>query len=118
MTADIVDGNMVSIAGLLWSVIRQCNIRKFPGGAGSAGNDLLVWVRKKIPECNVNDFDVSWMDGRAVCHLSEALKPGCFSEPLNNLVGREWQRNAEQGMDVAETELGIPKILAPEDMVA
>jgi filamin len=115
---DITDCNLKLILGLIWTIILRYQIQKISGGAGSARNDLLEWVRKKIPECNVHDFTSSWMDGRAVCHLSEALKPGCFPEPLNNLVGRDGLRNAEQGMDVAEKDLGIPKILGPEDMVA
>jgi len=75
-------------------------------------------VRKKIPECHVNDFTNSWADGRAVCHLTEALKAGAFPQPLNTLVGKPPLENATKGEDAAEKELGIPQILAPEDMVA
>jgi filamin len=46
------------------------------------------------------------------------LKKGAFPEPLSNLVGRDHLANATQGEEVAEQELGIPQILAPEDMVA
>jgi filamin len=115
---DITDSNLKLILGLIWTIILRYQIQKISGGAGSAKNDLLEWVRKKIPECDVKDFTNSWQDGRAVCHLTEALKPGAFPEPLQNLVGKPFLDNATKGTDCAESELGIPKILAPEDMVA
>jgi filamin len=115
---DITDCNLKLILGLIWTIILRYQIQKISGASGSAKNDLLEWVRKKIPECNVNDFTGSWQDGRAVCHLTEALKPGAFPEPLPNLVGRPGLENATKGENAAETELGIPQILAPEDMVA
>jgi len=40
---------------------------------GSAKQELLKWVHKKIPECNVNDFTDSWKDGRAICCLVEEV---------------------------------------------
>jgi filamin len=115
---DITDSNLKLILGLIWTIILRYQIQKISGGAGSAKNDLLEWVRKKIPECDVRDFSNSWSDGRAICHLVEALKPGAFPEPLANLVGKNPLDNATKGEDAAETEMGIPKILSPEDMVA
>jgi filamin len=115
---DITDKNLKLILGLIWTIILRYQIQKLQGAGGSAKNDLLEWVRRKIPECNVNDFTGSWQDGRAVCHLTEALKPGCFPHPLNQLVGRPNLENATKGEDVAEKELGIPQILDPADMVA
>lgn len=115
---DITDCNLKLILGLIWTIILRYQIQKISGASGSAKNDLLEWVRKKIPECDVQNFTGSWQDGRAVCHLTEALKPGAFPEPLPNLVGRPGLENATKGEDAAERELGIPQILAPEDMVA
>jgi filamin len=118
---DITDMNLKLILGLIWTIILRYQIARISGASGSAKNDLLEWVRKKIPECDVTNFTGSWQDGRAVCHLTEALKPGAFTGehgPLNNLVGRPNLENATKGEEAAEKELGIPQILAPEDMVA
>jgi len=115
---DITDCNLKLILGLIWTIILRYQIQKSNAG-GSAKNDLLEWVRKKIPECNVNDFTNSWADGRAVCHLVEALNPGSFPPGgLNDLKGKAPLDNATKGENLAESELGIPQILAPEDMVA
>jgi filamin len=116
---DITDCNLKLILGLIWTIILRYQIQKISGAGGSAKNDLLEWVRKKIPECDVKDFTNSWSDGRAVCHLTEALKPGCFPPGgLDALRGRPALENATKGEDTAEAELSIPKILEPEDMVA
>jgi len=54
-----------------------------------------------------------------VCHLVEALNPGTFpAGGLNDLKNRSPLDNATKGEGLAESDLGIPQILAPEDMVA
>jgi len=115
---DITDCNLKLILGLIWTIILRYQIQRISGAGGSAKNDLLQWVRSKIPECNVNDFTNSWSDGRSICHLCEALKPGVFpGNSLDQLKGKNPLDNATKGEDVAESELGIPKILEPADMV-
>jgi hypothetical protein len=107
------------ILGVIWTIILRYQIQKLSSGSsGSTRSDLLEWARKKLPECGINDFRECWKDGRAICHLSAAVKPGCFPEPLGNLVGRDALRNIEQGLNVAETELGVPRIIAPAEMLA
>jgi filamin len=115
---DITDCNLKLILGLIWTIILRYQIQK--GNAGSsAKNDLLEWVRRKIPECNVNNFMDSWADGRAVCHLVAALNPESFPPGgLDQLKGKSPLDNATKGETLAESDLGIPQILAPEDMVA
>jgi len=113
---DITDGNLKLILGLIWTIILRYQINK-GGASSSAKNDLLEWVRKKIPECNVNNFLDSWSDGRAICHLVEALEPGAFG-PLADLNPANALDNATRGEDAAEAKMGIAQIFAPEDMVA
>jgi len=116
---DITDKNLKLILGLIWTIILRYQIQKISGAGGSAKNDLLEWVRRKIPECEVRDFTNSWADGRAICHLTEALKPGVFPPGFQEQIrGRPPLENATNGETKAEQELGIPQILAPEDMVA
>jgi len=116
---DITDQNLKLILGLIWTIILRYQIQKISGAGGSAKNDLLEWVRKKIPECDVRNFTESWADGRSICHLVDALKPGTFPPGFQNAIkGRPALENAEKGEGLAESDLGIPQILAPEDMVA
>jgi filamin len=116
---DITDQNLKLILGLIWTIILRYQIQKISGAGGSAKNDLLEWVRRKIPECNVNDFTNSWAAGRAICHLTDALKPGTFPPGFQDDIKRRSPiDNATKGEALAESDLGIPQILAPEDMVA
>jgi filamin len=113
---DISDGNLKLILGMIWTIILRYQINK-GGASNSAKNDLLEWVRKKIPECNINNFLDSWSDGRAICHLVEALDPGAFG-PLDGLNPANALENARRGEEAAEEKMGIPMIMDPEDMVA
>ena len=115
---DITDNNVTLILGLMWKIILRFQISKLPGAGGTAKDDLIEWVRRKIPECDVRDFTLSWRDGRAVVHLVEAPRPGSFPDSLSKLIGRPSLENATKGIDKAEREMGIPKLLDAADMVA
>ena len=113
---DIVDYQLKLILGLIWTIILRYHIQKGDGNS-SAKNELLEWVRKTIPECDVKNFTDSWSDGKAICHLTEALKRGTIDldKVDNNPNALE---NATLGEDMAEKVLEIPKVLLPEDMVS
>jgi filamin len=115
---DIVDKQGKLILGLIWTIILRYQIQK-GDGSGSAKAELLEWVRRKIPECDVTNFTNSWTDGKAICHLTDALERGSIKPDLAS-VDRNPNAlaNAILGEDTAESALGIPKILQPEDMVS
>lgn len=78
---------------------------------------LLSWVSKAIPSdlgIEVKDFGSSWRDGYAFMGLINAID--------ENLINIENYRNASNksrlhtSFHVAETELGIPKLLDPDDV--
>lgn len=110
---DLVDHRLKLILGLIWTIILRYQIQK-GGGAGSAKNELLEWVRSKIPEYNINNFTNDWSDGKALNALDEALCPGNLN--LNNMGAKNPVQLAREAMDNAEDNMGIPKIMLPEDM--
>jgi nesprin-1 len=78
---------------------------------------LLSWVSKAIPSnlgIEVKDFGPSWRDGMAFMGLINAID--------ENLIDIENYRNASNksrlhtSFNVAETELGIPRLLDPDDV--
>ena len=82
-----------------------------------ARKTLLNWVSNALPDdsgIEIKDFGASWRDGVAFLAIIDAIK--------KNLVNIAEMKNAtnkarlEVAFDVAETELGIPKILDPEDV--
>ncbi|PRP88073.1 hypothetical protein PROFUN_04164 [Planoprotostelium fungivorum] len=111
---DIVDSNHKLILGVIWTIILRYQINISEGK--SARSELLAWVRRKIPEKNIINFDHDWNDGTALCHLINALKSGLFPD-LKSLDPENKLDNATRGTQTAEREMGISAILAPEDMV-
>eukprot|EP01117_Protostelium_nocturnum_P011023 TRINITY_DN39_c0_g1_i2.p1 TRINITY_DN39_c0_g1~~TRINITY_DN39_c0_g1_i2.p1 ORF type:complete len:1155 (-),score=403.16 TRINITY_DN39_c0_g1_i2:144-3608(-) len=111
---DIVDNNHKLILGLIWTIILRYQINISEGK--SARSELLAWVRSKIPEKGIKNFDHDWNDGTAICALIEALKQGLIPDaasldPANALA------NATRGCETAEKDMGISQVLAPEDMI-
>eukprot|EP00026_Physarum_polycephalum_P007664 Phypoly_transcript_07729.p1 GENE.Phypoly_transcript_07729~~Phypoly_transcript_07729.p1 ORF type:complete len:297 (+),score=50.66 Phypoly_transcript_07729:168-1058(+) len=111
---DITDGRPKLILGLIWTLILHYQVAM--GGAdGSAKNDLLQWVRSKIPEYDIKGFTKDWNDGRALNALVNALAPGTAPghRGMDSSKGAE---NNSKGMDLANENLGIPYVIAPEDL--
>jgi filamin len=114
---DITDGKLKLILGLIWTIILRYQIQKIGvNTGGTAKSDLLAWVRKQIPEYNINNFKDDWRDGKALCALGDSLKPGIVD--LTQMKNKSPLDNARTGTDAAEKELGIPPILNPEDLVS
>jgi hypothetical protein len=112
---DLVDVNIMLVLGLLWMIILKYQVKKHRGNANPK-EALLQWVQSKIPEKDLVNFSSCWQDGTALCGLIEVLKPGTIpnAKQLSSVYALD---NATLGTDKAETELDIPKILVPEDMV-
>jgi len=61
--------------GLIWTLILRYHITKGRDGI-SAKQELLRWVRSKIPDYNIKNFTSDWNDGKAICALTNAIGPG------------------------------------------
>eukprot|EP01103_Thecamoeba_quadrilineata_P002846 TRINITY_DN12709_c0_g1_i1.p1 TRINITY_DN12709_c0_g1~~TRINITY_DN12709_c0_g1_i1.p1 ORF type:complete len:423 (-),score=94.10 TRINITY_DN12709_c0_g1_i1:3-1271(-) len=112
---DISSGRLKLILGLIWTLILRYQIQK-GGESGSAKNELLEWVRKKIPEYNIQNFQKDWNDGRAICGLANAVGGGNLVPNHFNLDPKDKLQNAERGIDTAERQLGIPKLILATEM--
>lgn len=111
---DITDGRGKLILGLIWTLILHYQVAH-GGSDKSAKNDLLEWVRSKIPEYDIKGFTKDWNDGRALNGLVNALVPG--SKPNHrNLDQSKGVENNSNGMDLANERLGIPYVISPEDL--
>jgi len=114
---DIASGNLKLTLGLIWTIIYHYQICK--GGDdldfAKARNELLEWVRSKIPEYNINNFKGDWNDGRALCALNNALADGACPEH-QNLDRGKGQENCARGMRLGEDYFAIKPILSPDEM--
>uniref|UniRef100_A0A3Q4H2T0 Calponin-homology (CH) domain-containing protein n=1 Tax=Neolamprologus brichardi TaxID=32507 RepID=A0A3Q4H2T0_NEOBR len=89
-------------------------VNKFKGNAKKA---LLQWVQCTAAKnfgIEVKDFGPSWRDGVAFQSVVHAIRPDLVDmEVVRRRSNRE---NLEEAFSLAENELGIPRLLDPEDV--
>lgn len=84
---------------------------------GNAKKTLLKWVQytaAKQTGIEVKDFGRSWRSGVAFHSVIHAIRPELVD--LERVKGRSNRENLEEAFTIAETELGIPRLLDPEDV--
>lgn len=78
---------------------------------------LLSWVSKAIPSdlgIEIKDFGPSWRDGYAFMGLINAIDENLID--MNQYRDASNKHRLDTSFNVAETELGIPKLLDPDDV--
>nr|XP_032810867.1 plectin-like isoform X3 [Petromyzon marinus] len=87
-------------------------------GGGTPGRErLLAWARlvaKDVPGLSCHNFSSSWRDGRLLCAIVHAHRPGLVD--LEEVRRRGARQNLEEALSLAESELGVPRLLDPEDV--
>ncbi|XP_060790175.1 spectrin beta chain, erythrocytic isoform X5 [Neoarius graeffei] len=125
---DIVDGNHRLILGLIWTIILRFQIQDIvlPVGEAdhmgkqetrSAKDALLLWCQMKTagyPNVNITNFTTSWKDGLAFNALIHKHRPDLVD--YGKLQGSNPTHNLQQAFNVADKNLGITKLLDPEDV--
>lgn len=113
---DIVDGRLKLILGMIWTLILryQINMGEAKGDAGS--DELLKWVQSKIPEYNITGFQKDWNDGRAICGLVNAVRPGTIPDH-QSLNPSDKEANCQKGIDTAYDQMGVAKLIHSDEMV-
>uniref|UniRef100_A0A8D0G592 Calponin-homology (CH) domain-containing protein n=1 Tax=Sphenodon punctatus TaxID=8508 RepID=A0A8D0G592_SPHPU len=84
---------------------------------GSAKKALLKWVHytaAKQTGVEVKDFGKSWRSGVAFHSVIHAIRPELVD--LEKVKVRSNRENLEEAFTIAESELGIPRLLDPEDV--
>nr|XP_013006519.1 LOW QUALITY PROTEIN: nesprin-1-like [Cavia porcellus] len=84
---------------------------------GNAKKALLKWVQCAVGKqtgIEVKDFGRSWRNGVAFHFVIHAIQPTLVD--LEKVKGRSNRENLEDAFAIAETQLGIPRLLDPEDV--
>uniref|UniRef100_A0A8D2LVZ1 Spectrin repeat containing nuclear envelope protein 1 n=1 Tax=Varanus komodoensis TaxID=61221 RepID=A0A8D2LVZ1_VARKO len=84
---------------------------------GNARKALLKWVQytaAKQAGIEVKDFGRSWRSGVAFHTVIHAIRPELVD--LERVKTRSNRENLEEAFTIAESELGIPRLLDPEDV--
>ncbi|KAJ7342117.1 hypothetical protein JRQ81_009049, partial [Phrynocephalus forsythii] len=84
---------------------------------GTAKKALLKWVQytaAKQAGIEIKDFGQSWRSGVAFHSVIHAIRPELVD--LERVKMRSNRENLEEAFTIAESELGIPRLLDPEDV--
>ncbi|PWA01611.1 hypothetical protein BB558_002287 [Smittium angustum] len=114
---DIVDVNPKLTLGLIWMIILRFTISEIREEGLTAKDALLAWCQRKTAsyeEVRVVDFSSSWQDGLAFCALIHKHRPDLLD--YNKLNKNDFAGNTNLAFNIAESELGIPKLLDVEDV--
>ncbi|XP_014213231.1 spectrin beta chain, non-erythrocytic 1 isoform X2 [Copidosoma floridanum] len=123
---DIVDGNPRLILGLIWTIILRFQIQEIEidvdeenesSEKKSAKDALLLWCQRKTngyPGVNIQDFTVSWRSGLGFNALIHSHRPDLIN--WSDLQQTRHIDNLNYAFDVANSELGIPRLLDAEDV--
>ncbi len=118
----LVDGKLKLILGLIWTLILHYSIT-MPMWENENQDDnrnkkatpkqkLMDWIQQKMPsDVPISNFTTDWNDGRAIGALVDSCAPGLYPGYNEPNVGM-----AKEAMDLAETWLGIPQLIQPEEM--
>jgi len=120
---DVVDGNAMLTLGLIWTIILRFQIQDIMveqvdnQETKSAKDALLLWCQMKTAgyqSVNVRNFTTSWKDGLAFNAIIHKHRPDLIqyeklqkSNPIYNL---------NNAFNVAEKDLGLMRLLDPEDV--
>ncbi|XP_028460432.1 nesprin-1-like [Perca flavescens] len=91
--------------------------KPLPPMQGGARKALLRWVQQTATKrlgIEVKDFGPSWRTGLAFFAVIHALRPNLVD--MERVWGRPNQENLQEAFLLAETELGVPQLLDPEDV--
>jgi len=116
---DICDGNVTLTLGMIWTIILRFAISDLSEEGLSAKQGLLLWCQKKTKgyrDVDVKDFQDSFKDGLAFCALIHRHRPDLLD--YDSLSKENPRENLDLAFDVAEKNLGIPKLLDTEDMLS
>lgn len=123
-STDIVDGNHKLTLGLIWNIILHWQVKNvmknIMAGLQQTNSEkiLLSWVRqstRNYPQVNVINFTTSWSDGLALNALIHSHRPDLFD--WNSVASQQSAtQRLEHAFNIAKHQLGIEKLLDPEDV--
>uniref|UniRef100_A0A8B9R5J2 Spectrin beta, non-erythrocytic 2 n=1 Tax=Anas platyrhynchos TaxID=8839 RepID=A0A8B9R5J2_ANAPL len=120
---DIVDGNHRLTLGLVWTIILRFQIQDISVETEdnkekkSAKDALLLWCQMKTAgyqNVNVHNFTTSWRDGLAFNAIIHKHRPDLVDMEALRRCNAHY--NLQSAFNLAERELGLTKLLDPEDV--
>jgi len=119
-TTHLIDHDLKMILGMIWAIILDYAIKGISVEELTAKEGLLLWCRKKtagyrdIDPPGIRNFKNDWSNGLAFCALIHKHRPDLIN--YDSLDAKNAAQNLELAFDVAERQLGIPRLLDVEDL--
>ena len=120
---DIADGNPKLTLGLIWTIILHFQISDIQVSGQSedmtAKEKLLLWAQRAVqpyPGLRCENFSSSWRDGRLFNAIIHSHRPHLVD--MGRVQQQSSLQNLEQAFSVAESELGVTRLLDPEGAAA
>ncbi|XP_035824390.1 nesprin-1 [Aplysia californica] len=123
----IADGKPSIVLGLVWTIILYFQIEEtinaVPDGDGTKKKStlpkqsLLDWAESVLSKkygLDIKDFGKSWKDGVAFNAMIHNIRPDLVD--MDQIRRQQARINLEHAFSTAESELGIPRLLDPEDV--
>ncbi|XP_061463249.1 plectin isoform X27 [Rhineura floridana] len=118
---DIADGNPKLTLGLIWTIILHFQISDIQVSGQSedmtAKEKLLLWSQRMVEGyqgLRCDNFTTNWRDGRLFNAIIHRHKPVLID--MNKVYRQTNVENLEQAFTVAEHDLGVTRLLDPEDV--
>ncbi|XP_029306770.1 plectin isoform X4 [Cottoperca gobio] len=118
---DIADGNPKLTLGLIWTVILHFQISDIQiNGLSedmSAKEKLLLWSQRMTGDyqnIRCDNFSTSWRDGKLFNAVIHKHHPRLID--MGKVYRQSNLENLEQAFNVAERDLGVTRLLDPEDV--
>jgi Ca2+-binding EF-hand superfamily protein len=118
---NFIDHDLKMILGFVWILILDHAIKNITVGDLSAKEGLLRWCTMNtrgydhIPADGLTNFSKDWKDGMAFCALINKFRPDLLD--YGQLDHSNPAANLETAFTVAESQLGIPRLLEVEDLL-
>ncbi|XP_058515466.1 plectin isoform X1 [Ochotona princeps] len=118
---DIADGNPKLTLGLIWTIILHFQISDIQVSGQSedmsAKEKLLLWSQRMVEGyqgLRCDNFTSSWRDGRLFNAIIHRHRPMLID--MNKVFQQSNLENLDQAFSVAERDLGVTRLLDPEDV--
>ncbi|XP_052350054.1 plectin-like isoform X17 [Oncorhynchus keta] len=118
---DIADGNPKLTLGLIWTIILHFQISDIQVNGQSddmsAKEKLLMWSQRMVDGyqgIRCDNFTTSWRDGKLFSAVIHKHQPRLID--MSKVYRQTNVQNLEYAFNVAETDLGVTRLLDPEDV--
>ncbi|XP_048010070.1 plectin isoform X7 [Megalobrama amblycephala] len=118
---DIADGNPKLTLGLIWTIILHFQISDIQVNGQSddmsAKEKLLLWSQRMVDGYHgirCDNFTTSWRDGKLFNAVIHKHEPRLID--MSRVYHQSNLENLEQAFSVAEQQLGVTRLLDPEDV--